>query len=204
MAHMSERLSLLQDTRLHAVQPLVIARLRELAEVVGSGAFDEFFDGTMRALVERCFTFIGAHEGTVWLLDAERTYLIPRFNTGPFADSFVGIFRQSVRVGMIGMVVSTEQPICENEVHKNQRQDRTLDRTLGLVTCAMVATPLYFAGELRGVLSAVQVKPEGADAPEPRGFAPEHLEAFQLAAVVLARLIEQQLLSLTLGLEDFA
>jgi GAF domain-containing protein len=105
---------------------------------------------------------------------------------------------------MISMVVSTEQPICENEVHRNQQQDKTLDRTLGVQTCAMVAVPLYFVGELRGVLSAVQLRPIDSAEPDPPGFSPAQLETLQLTAIVLARLLEQQLLAAALDLDDLA
>jgi GAF domain-containing protein len=201
---MGERQTHLHDARLVAVQPLVTERVRELAALAGAGGFEEFFDATMRASFVGALRAIGAHEGTVWLLDETRSVLIPRFNNGPHADNFVGRFRQSLRSGMISMVVSTEQPICENEVHQNQQQDKTLDRELGLLTCAMLAVPLYFGNELRGVLSAVQLQPAGAAALEPPGFTPQDLEALQLAASVLARLLEQQLYTMALGLEDFA
>lgn len=56
------------------------------------------------------------------------------------------------------MVVATEQPICENQGHQNQQQDPALDRQLQLLTCALLAVPFYFAGELRGVISAVQLQ----------------------------------------------
>jgi len=201
---MGERLTVLNDDRLGHLRSIARTRLRELAVRAASGAFEEFFDSTMRALLVDRFQAIGAHEGTVWLLDETRKYLIPRFNTGPNAASFVGHFRQSVRAGMISMIVSTELPICENEVSKNQQQDKTLDQKLGLQTCAMLATPLYFAGELRGVISAVQLRAPNTTDPEPPGFSPQHLASLQLTATVLARLIEQQLLSLAVGLEDLA
>jgi len=184
------------------MRSIVRGRLRELAARAGTGAFEEFFDGTMRALLVDRFRTIGAHEGTVWLLDEGRNFLIPRFNTGPNAGSFVGRFRQSVRAGMISMIVSTELPLCENEVAKNQQQDKALDQKLGLQTCAMLATPLYFAGELRGVISAVQLQKNDSTEPEPPGFEPQDLDALQLTASVLTRLIEQQLLSLAIGFED--
>jgi GAF domain-containing protein len=182
----------------------VTARARELAASAGAGGFDEIFDATLRASFTGTLRAIGAHEGTVWLLDEGRSVLVPRFNNGPHADKFVGRFRQTLRAGMISMVVSTEQPICENEVHQNQQQDKTLDRELGLLTCAMLAVPLYFAHELRGVLSAVQLRPAQGDSPEPPGFTPQHLDALQLAASVLGRLLDQQLYARALGLEEFA
>jgi GAF domain-containing protein len=201
---MGDRITHLHDARIVAVQPLVTARVREIAALAGTGGFEEFFDATMCGLLVENFRAIGAHEGTVWLLDESRRFLIPRFNNGPHAATVVGNFRQSLRAGMISMVVSTEQPICENDVHQNQQQDKTLDRELGLLTCAMLAVPLYFGGEMRGVISAVQLKPAAIAAPEPPGFTPQHLEALQLTASVLARLVDQQLYALALGLEDFA
>jgi len=201
---MGERLTVLSDDRLGHLRSIVRTRLRELAARAGAGAFEEFFDGTMRALLEDRFRAIGAHEGTVWLLDESRNFLVPRFNTGPNAANFVGHFRQSVRSGMISMIVSTELPLCENEVSRNQLQDKSLDQKLGLQTCAMLAAPLYFAGELRGVISAVQLRVPDSAEPEPPGFSPQHLDALQLTASVLARLIEQQLLSLAIGFEDLS
>jgi hypothetical protein len=134
----------------------------------------------------------------VWLLNPERTELIPRFNSGPHAERFVGSFRQSVRAGMIGMVTATEQPICENEVCKNERQDRTLDEQLQLKTWAMLAVPFYYFGELRGVISCVQF--QSAESAPP-GFSGGHLHGLQLTAGVLSRLIEHRLLALCLGLD---
>ena len=100
------------------------------------------------------------------------------------------------------MVVATEQPICENEVCKNQQQDRTLDQQLRLKTWAMLAVPFYFAGELRGVISCVQLVTAARPDPAPPGFTAQHLRDLQLTAGLLSQLIEYRLLTLSLGLED--
>ncbi|MGB8167428.1 MAG: GAF domain-containing protein [Chthoniobacteraceae bacterium] len=198
---MSEgRFTVLPDLRLSALRGIVATRLEEIAHELADGAFDEFFDGTMRGAFLEGLTQAGAHEGTVWLLDPKQNWLVPRFNNGPNAASFVGHFRQSLQVGMISMVVATEQPICENEVHKNAQQDPTLDRKLGLATCSMLAVPLYVAGELRGVVSAVRLKPATPATPDPAGFSPRDLRALQLTADVLERLIEHELLTRSFGL----
>ena len=65
----------------------------------------------------------------------------------------------------------------------------------------MIAVPLHFAGELRGVISAVQLSPDGPDAPEPPGFSLENLNEIRSAALILARLLEHRLLTLVLGWE---
>ena len=191
---------MLNDDRLDVLRPIIEARVKAAADLVAEAAFEEFFDRTMRAHLVQALAAAQAHEGTVWLLDQTRTHLVPRFNSGPNAQSFVGSFRQSLRAGMISMVVATEQPICENQVHRNRQQDKSLDNQLQLVTCAMLAVPFYFAGELRGVISAVQLK-ASAEAPEPPGFTAGNLAALQLAAEVLSRMVEHQLLSLALGRE---
>lgn len=193
---------MLNDDRLDALRAVVDTRVQAAAAMVGETAFEEFFDGVMRAHLVRVIAAAEAHEGSVWLLDETRSCLVPRFNSGPQAASFVGSFRQSLRSGMISMVVATEQPICENRVHQNQQQDPTLDRRLQVLTCAMLAVPFYFAGELRGVISAVQLKAD-ADAPEPPGFTAGNLDTLQLGTEVLTRMVEHQLLSLALGREDF-
>jgi transcriptional regulator with GAF, ATPase, and Fis domain len=199
---MAERLTLITDDRLVPLRTLAKARLKELAARATTAAFDEVFDGTMRAVLVDRFEGIGAHEGTVWLLDEGRNFLIPRFNTGPNAANFVGNYQQDVKQGMISMIVSTELPLCENEMRTSPQHDKSLDKKLDLQTCAMLATPLYFAGELRGVISAVQLRPPTSNEPDPPGFTPQHLGALQLTATVLARLIEQQLHSLLMGFDD--
>ena len=193
---------MLTDDRLDVLRPVIDARIKAAADVVGEGAFEEFFDRTMRDQLVGALTGAQADEGTVWLLDRTRSYLVPRFNSGPNAARFIGSFRQSLRSGMISMVVATEQPVCENEVFKNLQRDQTLDVKLKLVTCAMLAVPFYFAGELRGVISAVQLKPAHGPAPERPGFTGENLNTLQLAASVLSRMIEHQLMTLALGLEE--
>ena len=194
-------MTVLPDERLLALRPELLAALRDAAREVSGGAFAEFFDAPMRSLLVETFDRAGAHEGTVWLLDTERAALIPRYNSGPHAERFVGTFRQSVRAGMIGMVAATEQPVCENEVCKNERQDRTLDEQLQLRTWAMLAVPFYFFGELRGVISCVQFQSTDST---PAGFSGEHLHGLQLTAGVLTRLIEHRLFALCLGLDCLA
>ena len=198
---MGARMTLLPDERLLALQPELLASLRAAAREVCGEAFADFFDAPMRSLLLDGFERAGADEGTVWLLDDARAALIPRFNSGPHAERFVGTFRQSVRSGMIGMVAATEQAICENEVCNNTQQDRALDEQLKLKTWSMIAVPFYYFGELRGVISCVQLQPADSVEPDPPGFSAEHMHGLQLTAGVLSRLIEYRLLALCLGLE---
>lgn len=202
LPYMAGRLLTMPERRLPELRALLDTRLRDAAETLGE-AFDEVFDSAMRAFLMEGLGRAGAHEGTLWLIDEARTHLIPRFNSGPRAPEFVGKFRQPLSSGMISMVVATELPICENEVHKSQQQDRRLDRQLQLQTCAMLAVPLYYASDLRGVISGVQLRPADAvdDEAEPPGFSMQNLASLQHTATLLARLVEHRLLTLCLGME---
>jgi GAF domain-containing protein len=193
------RFPILPDENLAGLRPALLARLRAAATEACNFSFDVVFDAGMRALLLEGFRRVGADEGTIWLIDSGNEVLIPRFNSGPHATGFVGIHRQPLSKGMISMVVATEQPICENEVYKNERQDKEVDRKLGLRTCAMIAVPLVFTGELRGVISCVQIRPRESRDPDPPGFTHEHLLQTQLVATLLGRLLEARLLAHCLG-----
>ncbi len=178
---------------------------RQLRTAAGrvSEEFSEYFDRIILETVASGLDHATADEGTIWLIDPEREVLLPVFNSGPNAAKFVGNYRQSLRSGMISMVVATEQPIYENDVHWNRQQDRTLDSQLGVQTTAMIACPFYFAGELRGVLSGVQLRQAEPASKDGNGFTWENLQVLQRTAVVLGRLIEHRLLSRVLGTEGW-
>ena len=198
---MGKRLIVLPDERLMALRPALLETVRGVAREVCGEAFFGGLDGAMRSVLVVAFGRVGADEGTVWLLDEGRTALVPRYNSGAHAERFVGRFRQELSAGMISMVAATEQPICENEVWRNARQDRRLDRELEVKTEAMLAVPFYFFSELRGVISCVQLV--GGETMEmgQRGFSAEHLHELQEAAGLLSRLMEYRILAQCLGLE---
>ena len=194
-------MTLLPDERWTALRPALLAALDDAAREVGGPVFDVFFDGPMRGVLLAGFQRVGADEGTVWLLDEPPSGLWPRFNSGPHAERFVNSYRQSLQSGMISMVAATHQPICENEVCRNERQDRTLDKQLGLKTWAMIAVPLYYFSELRGVVSCVKLLPDDPAQPPSPGFSAEHLDEVQHAVGLVSRLIEYRLLAQCLGLD---
>jgi hypothetical protein len=181
------------------LQPVLAERLERIAANIHAEQFAGLLDPLMRQVLEQGFAEAGAHEGTVWLLDAPRQHLEPAHNTGPRAHELVGKFNQPLGVGLISMVLASEQPFLENEVWKNQQQSKLLDARLQLQTCAMIAVPFYFMRACRGVVSCVQLQPAGADTPPPPGFDPGHLQSVQRAVTLLSQLIELRLLSRAIG-----
>lgn len=195
---MSSRLNLLPDPAFLDLRGALSERVERMASSISPAQFASVLDPLMRQILERGFLDAHADEGTVWLLDGNGEHLVPAYNTGPDAAKLVGTFKQPLNTGLICMVLASEQPFLENEVHKNASQSKLLDSRLNVQTHAMIAVPFHFVHACRGVISCVQLKRSPA-APEPAGFRPEHLAAVQRASALLAQLIEYHLLSRAVG-----
>ena len=59
--------------------------------------------------------------------------------------------------GIISLVVASEHAFVENQVYKNKSHSAALNKKLGKTTYAMIAVPLYFLNQVRGVISCVQL-----------------------------------------------
>jgi len=194
---MSDRLNLLPDPAFAALKPALAARMAALGAEIHAEQFAHLLDPLLRKILQQGFTEAGAHEGTIWVVDAAGEFLVPAFNTGPHAAEMVGKFKQPLSAGLISMVFATEQPFLENEVSRNAQQSKLLDSQLQVQTHALIAVPFYLLNACRGVVSCVQLKSAGSV--QPSGFRPEHLAGVQAATALLTRLIEYRLLSRTVG-----
>jgi hypothetical protein len=145
---------------------------------------------SIAAVLRKAFDAVGANEGTIWLLDEKEEALVPVWSSGPYGERFVGIHRQPLTAGIMSLICVTEQGLCENAVYQNAQQDPTLDRRLGVLTCAMIAVPLRFGDAIHGGVSCVRLKPADAAAPEPPPFSVADLALVTDAVREVERLIE--------------
>lgn len=199
---MTARLNLLPDPRFERLQAELHTRVSAAAAALDRETFPDFFDPIMRGTLRTGFAEARADEGTVWLVDRERGTLVGVINTGSRSEEIAGGAGhvQPLSSGVISMVFRSEQPFCENRMQRHQLQDKTLDRKLGVVTSAMIAVPFYYAREIRGVISCVQLQPAPYSVTEEGpGFPQESLRAVQFSAAVLSRLLDHALLSATIG-----
>jgi hypothetical protein len=196
---MSTRFNLQPDQRFTPLREQLHERVRTAAGALDAETFGDFFDPLMQLTTRDGFDAVQAHEGTIWLADATEEHLVPAFNTGPNADELVNRFRQPLTQGLISLVFRNGQSFCENEVYRNAQQDKTLDTRLQLLTCAMIAVPLYFAQNVRGVISCVQLKAADADVPDPPGFPPSAIHRIERLSAVLGRLLDLTLVGTTVG-----
>lgn len=175
-------------------------------------------DGLPASVLNAALLSIHADEGSVWLTpDGGRT-LVPCWNNGPQAASFIGRFSLSAHEGLTGLAFTSSLASCESEVCFNQLQNRTLDESLGVFTWAMLAVPLRLAGQVSGVITAVrlihrsdlgelrQVPRTRADFPPgfqpPASFSVADLGAMEAATTVLGRLLDHRLNCWLLRMEE--
>lgn len=197
---MLERLSLLPSPEFEKLTPLLSERVARSAQILNDRNLGSFLDSTMKELLKRAFQNAGAHEGAVWLVDAAGMHLVLSHAWGSRAERVQG-FQQPLGKGIVSMVFATEQPFCENKVYANRLQARAIDEKLGMLTCSMIAVPLMFAKQLRGIVSCIRVKEDPA-APDPEDFPPNALGEIQFATHVLGKLIEFELVSLITGWDN--
>jgi hypothetical protein len=196
---MNDRFTLLPDQQFAALRERLRERVSAAARVLDANTFADVFDPVMRGVLDDALTSVEAHEGTVWLADANQEYLVPAYNTGAHAAQLVNVFRHPLDRGHISMVFRNSQSFCENDVYRHPEQDRTLDQSLHVLTCAMIAVPWYFAHAIRGVISCVQLKPADDSAPDPSGFSVDALHRVERSAAVLTRLMEHYLVATTVA-----
>lgn len=196
----SARTRLLRNEEFHRLGDDLIEHLETW---IGSGSPTDLiglFDEVAISLLRDAFTRVGGCEGTIWLADSEGQFLIASYNSGDDADNLVG-FEQPIGSGIISMVFSQQQPYCENNISASSGHDDTLDRKIAKHTTALLAVPLYFAFGLRGVISCVQLK-EVDSGEGKKGFSTADIETLALVSNVVERLVNETLMSSTLGLGD--
>lgn len=165
---------------------------------------DEFhlvLDPSLKASFHDALDHIGASEGTIWIADRQQSALVPVFNTGPKADQFVLKHKQPLNRGIVSSVLLTEIGVAERDVYKHSAHDPEANKLLEVLTCSMVAVPFFFAGRIRGVLSAVKLKPASApESEDPPPFEGDALRRLNNAAAVLGTAVECRLIKSSFAL----
>jgi hypothetical protein len=197
------RFNLLPDPKFFSQVGALEDRIFAAVDLINPDNFLDFAESAPIAALEQGIRMAQGDEGTIWLVDRPAQTLVPVYNNGPSAETWVGKFRQPLSAGIISMVYSTEEPFCENDVCSNTSQDSTLDRILAVRTESMIAVPLYFAHECRGVISCVKIANSYRVTANPGGFTMESMREIILASTVLSSLFDYKLLSGVFGWERF-
>ena len=193
----------MEDTNIQ-LEPIALEPLRE--KVVNQlDAFTEFHGAELGKKLWtphlKDVALITAHsinaDVAIWISDGEN--LVPIFN-GPKAESLIDEddkprHVQPLSAGIISTVHATEQTHAESDVDEAGGQDKTVDKMLGIKTCSLVAAPLYFGAQLRGVASAFRFIDDPSENPQPRPepFADDEIFRFETMTSTIGRLFEEEL-----------
>jgi hypothetical protein len=199
------RANFLPEQRFVPLRPILQEHLAKVGDAISPANFLSICDDKLIKLLVSTFERASAHEGSIWLLDEPKQNLVITYNNGPNAEKVIG-FQQPTSKGIVSLVVATEQGFVENQVYKNARHSAMLDQQLHSTTYAMVAVPLYFLNQVRGVISCVQLidvilqQQEAVPAGKiPPGFGPGELNLLQATAAVMRDLIDYRLLGTAVG-----
>ena len=201
----SVRANFLPEPRFIPLRPALQEHLTKIGNAISPANFLSICDQMLVNFLTDTFERVSADAGSIWLLDEEKQHLVATFNSGANADKIVG-FKQPLNKGIISLVVASERAFIDSNVYKNSNYSAVLDEKLHNTTYAMIAVPLYFLSQVRGVISCVQLidvlLPQGEPVPDgktPPGFKPQHLVAIQTASAVIRDLIDYRLLATAVG-----
>lgn len=193
---------MLPDPQILQLSAVLSQRCCKLAEglTAGSAEWRDLFDASLQKLFDIYVDGASADEGTLWLLNAADHALVPAYNNGPQADDFVGKFQQPLDRGIISTVLATQSATCESYVYRSMAHDPSANRALHVITVHMVAVPLFFGNETRGIISCVKLR--SADLPpddDPPPFGPEALSIVRRLGVLMGEMIDARLAKTVLG-----
>jgi hypothetical protein len=201
----TSRANFLPEPRFLPLRPALQEHLTKVGAAISPENFLSICDEMLLKVLRETFERIAADEGSIWLLDQEKKCLVATYNSGPNSEKIVG-FKNPLSEGIISLVVASEHAFVENQVYKNKSHSTALNKKLGRTTYAMIAVPLYFLNQVRGVISCVQLFDvliqEGQAAPvgeTPPGFSPQDLNAVQTVAAVVRDLLDYRLLGTAIG-----
>jgi hypothetical protein len=199
------RANFLPEQRFLPLRPALQEHLSKVGNAVKPENFLSICDDVLLKLLKDTFERIGADEGSIWLIDHEKHSLVASYNSGPNSEKIVG-FENPLNAGIISLVVASENAFVENQVYKNVHHSGKLGEKIGRTTYAMIAVPLYFLNQVRGVISCVQLLDvlieKGQAEPTgriPPGFTPRDLNAVQTIAAVVRDLLDYRLLGTAVG-----
>ncbi len=194
------RIRWLPDPRVAAYAAAIEERVAQFSGHILAQNFMEFVDPLMQRMIADCFRDAAAHEGVIWMLDAEQKNLHCACQLGP-ASTKLANFVQALDTGISGMVLAMQQPFCENSLAANRASASTLEEKLGVIICSRILVPFLIAGKVRGIVACYQTKPS-LDASDPSGFAEDAVEEMSLLARVLGRLFDYKLLCAATGVDE--
>src|SRR5260370_37919377 len=128
---MSSRVSFLPDERFLSLRSALKERLHKMSDVLTPENISGILDVRIENVLRDAFDRVGADEGSLWLLDAQKENLVIAYNTGAHASEIVG-FKQPINSGIVSTSLASEQGFAKTEAYPHQFHTPMLDAKLTL------------------------------------------------------------------------
>jgi signal transduction histidine kinase len=151
-------------------------------------------DVLLRAIMRRTAKVMGAEGTSVILLkkdDNGEPVLEFHVVTGERAEE-LRAFRMAWGEGYVGKAAALRRPVVANDLERDRRHAKRVDRAIGFHTRSLIAVPLLVRAELVGVLEIVNKLQRGGFSKEDVRFA-QAIAAQAAVAIERARLVEENL-----------
>lgn len=121
------------------------------AGIIGS---DAAYRALLQSIVEVAVRIFAAHAASILIYDVDAHELVFEAAAGQGQQALVGT-RLPASSGIVGWVVSSQEPIVIDDVTRDPRFDREAAERLGYVPRHMMSAPLLHGEEALGVLSVL-------------------------------------------------
>ncbi len=142
-------------------------------------------------ILNRTVVDMGAHEGSIWIVDSENEQLVICYNTQELQRHFT----QPLSSGLVSKAYIDERPVHHKGIERYKDSSSAIDNDHGQRTQHQVSVPFYIAGKLCGAVSAVQLSSDFHSMPRADvqwGFDEDAVTLLAATATVLGEGIESK------------
>ena len=132
----------------------VLDALRALQEVSANVTTHTNVMGLLDRILESALASIGAHAGSLLLVDEEQGDLVFVVVYGEVRDVLSG-YRIALGEGIAGWVAANREAVMVDNVNFDHRFSSTVDREFEFHTRSMLCVPIIYADEVLGVIQAL-------------------------------------------------
>ncbi len=131
--------------------------LNQIAQILNSSLSE---DAVFNSMLEKSVELLAAEAGTIAILESNNDHLrnlVFRYTYGETAENIRGV-RVGENHGLIGWVVSQNEPVIVNEVKKDSRFLPDIDYQTGFDTRSILCTPIRSDKNVIGAIEILNIK----------------------------------------------
>lgn len=149
-----------------------------------------WFTPGFEALFKSLITQTQAHEGSLWIHEANSNELVVAYNSGPKSNELQNALRIPADKGLVGKCFSENKPFHHQGLFRHKSASHTVDKELIQKTHDQATVPFYLNSKLVGAITIVQLSDDKQRNQVNWGFNNDTLEFLESFQTPLAELLE--------------